>query len=87
MTLKRCKEQKLSGVLTLIVIASISLAVLAVLATLAVPAVSADTDGTVTTDTSINHGVIDINKYAKTSGIDLNSYLKARVTLTVNGST
>lgn len=82
MILKRCKEKKLPRVLTLIVIVSISFAVLAALS----PAVSADTDGTVTTDTSINHGEIDINKYAKTSGIDLNSYLKARVTLTVNGS-
>jgi len=55
MTLKRCKEQKLSGVLTLIVIASISLATLS-------PAVSADpvTDGTFTTNALVTPGEIDI---------------------------
>jgi hypothetical protein len=86
MPLKRCKRSKLSGILALLVVISISFAVLAALAALAalLPAVSADTDGIVTTGAAVNPGVIDINKYAKTSGIDLNSYLTTRVTLTAN---
>jgi len=80
MTPKRCKRRKLPGILSLLVIVSISLAVLATLS----PAVSADTDEIVTTNASVNPEVIDINKFATTSGIDLDSYLTARVTLTVN---
>ena len=80
MPLKRCKVRKLPGILTLIVIVSISLA--SAHGASACPC----GDGTVTTNASVNHGEIDINKYAKTSGIDFNSYLTTRVTLTVNGS-
>ena len=85
MPLKRCKGRRRSWILSLLVIVSISFAVLAALAAL-LPAVSADTDGTVTTDAVVSHGEIDINKYAKTSGIGFDSYRTTRVTLTVNGS-
>ncbi|MEA2074816.1 MAG: post-COAP-1 domain-containing protein [Euryarchaeota archaeon] len=58
MPLRRGEGKKLSGILTLLVIFSISFAVLATL----LPAVSADTDGIVTTDASVNPDVIGIGE-------------------------
>ncbi|HUV79743.1 MAG TPA: VWA domain-containing protein [Candidatus Bathyarchaeia archaeon] len=81
MTLRRCKGRKLPGILTFLVIASISLAVVALS-----PTVSADTDGIVTTNASLNPAEIDINILCANapSGADPNSYLTTRVTLTAD---
>jgi len=72
MTLKRCKGKRRSGLLSLLVIISICLAVVA-LATL-LPAVSAGfepiTDGTVTTNVSLNPEVIEL-QFTNTTTVTL----------------